>query len=163
MQLRAPRNYHIRVMSELRSQIVINGKRTPQRNSMNPQLFVQCRFCDGNHWSDQCVEYPTAKDRKLRIKDSCFFCLKRGHIAYKCLSNKTCFYCGRKNHHNRSLCPQKFTEKETKQVVDRATQHIMGDYQITEQNRNMNMRQQGIFPEKSNMNIEYNSGNGTRN
>ena len=125
-------SYSSNGQSELGSQIVINGKRTPQRNSINPQLFVQCRFCDGNHWSDQCVEYPTAKDRKLRIKNSCFLCLKRGHVAYKCLLNKTCFYCGRKNHHNRSPCPQKFTEKETEQVVDRVTQHIMGDYQIIE-------------------------------
>ena len=78
------------------------------------------------------MEYPTAKNRKLRIKDSCFLCLKRGQVAYKCLLNKICFYCGRNNHHNRSLCPQKFTEKKTEQFVDRAIQHIMGDYQTIE-------------------------------
>ena len=125
-------SYSSNGQSELESQIVINGKRTLHRNIINPQLFVQCRFCDGNHCCDQYVEYATAKDRKLRIKDSCFLCLKRDHVAYRCLLNKTCFYCVRKNHHNRSLCPQKFTKKETKQVVDRATQHIMGDYQIIE-------------------------------
>lgn len=75
-------SYSSNGQSELGSQIVINGKRTPQQNSINPQLFVQCWFCDGNHWSDQCVEYPTAKDRKLCIKDSCFLCLKQGHAAY---------------------------------------------------------------------------------
>ena len=125
-------SYSSNVQSELGSHIVINGKRTPQQNSINPQLFAQSSFCDANQWSDQCVEYPIAKDRKLQIKDSCFLCLKRGHVAYKCLFNRTCFYCGRKIHHNRSHCPQKFIEKETKQVVERATQHIMGNYQIIE-------------------------------
>ena len=34
------------------------------------------------------MEYPTAEDRKQKIKDSCFLCLKRGHIAHKCRLNK---------------------------------------------------------------------------
>ena len=36
------------------------------------RFIMQCRFCNGNHWRDQCMEYPTAEDRKQKIKDSCF-------------------------------------------------------------------------------------------
>ena len=84
--------------------------------------IVQCKFCNGNHWSDQCMEYPTAEDRKQKIKDSCFLCLKRGHIAHKCRLNKLCCYCKCINHHNRSLCPQRFVSKTfyeaTKPIID---------------------------------------------
>ena len=86
-----------------------------ERHSINPKLFIQCKYCDGNHWSDHCMTYKSAKDRKLKLKDSCFLCLKRGNIGYKCLSNKSWFYCGRVNHHNRSICPHRFAVKETTQ------------------------------------------------
>ena len=74
---------------------------------------IQCRYCDGNHWSDQCAEFSTVEDRKQRIKDSCYICLKKGHIAFKCLRKKQCIYCGNSNHHHRSLCPKKFHRKRT--------------------------------------------------
>lgn len=90
------------------------------------KIFALCRYCDGNHWSDQCMEYQTTEDRKKRIKDSCFRCLKQGHIAQKCLLNKDCIYCGRANHHHRSLCPKKFKyiENETAQLDDKEMQQI---------------------------------------
>ena len=80
-------------------------------NGFDHRLILHCKFCIGNHWSDQCVEYPTSDDRKGKIKDSCFLCLKRGHIAHDCRLNKACYYCTRINHHHRSLCPQKFGAK----------------------------------------------------
>ena len=75
---------------------------TPQQN-IKRKLFEIGRFCDGNHWSDQCLEYQTLWDRKQHINDSCFRCLMRGHIAYKCIQIKSYFYCGRRNHHDRSV------------------------------------------------------------
>ena len=76
------------------------------------KLFLSCRYCQGNHWNDNCLEYATAEDRKPTIKDNCFLCLRKGHIAYNCTINKSCYHCGRKGHHHRSLCPQKFAQNE---------------------------------------------------
>ena len=85
-----------------------------KRQTVHQGLFKRCRYCRGNHWSDQYLDYFTSKDRKLHIKDSCFLCLKPGHIAFKCLSNKRCYHCGRTRHHHRSLCPEKFTKSTEK-------------------------------------------------
>ena len=101
-------------------------------NKILSENFVMCRFCDGNHWSDQCLEYPTLWDRKQHINDSCFRCLKRGHIAYKCIQNKSCFYCGRRNHHDRSLCPLKFATNEKTSSAEKEIQPFKGKSQITE-------------------------------
>ena len=77
--------------------------------------------------------FDTAEERKLKIKDSCFLCLKPGHIANKCFSNKVCYHCGRKRHHHRSLCLKKFgnlTEKEdTPSSASRETKHFIKDFQ----------------------------------
>ena len=85
-----------------------NKPGSPQ--SLYQHYILQCRYCNGNHWSDQCVEFPTPEDRRNKIKDSCYLCLKKGHIAFKCQRNKQCVYCGHLNHHHRSLCPKKFPE-----------------------------------------------------
>ena len=74
---------------------------------------IQYRYCNGNHWSDQCTAFSTVEDRRQRIKDSCYICLKKGHIAFKCLREKQCIFCGKINHHHRSLCPKKFPESST--------------------------------------------------
>ena len=78
------------------------------------------------------MEYPTLWDRKQHINDSCFRCLKRGHIAYKCIQNKSCFYCGRRNHHDRSLCPLKFATNEKPSSAEKEIQPFKGESQITE-------------------------------
>ena len=117
------------------------------RNGTN-HFFIQCKFCKGSHWSDQCVEYPTAEDRRQKIKDSCFLCLKKGHIAYKCQLNKVCFYCGRKNHHNRSLCPQKFVSK----MVNEATKPITDEPEICQLIKNENwLKDSGVKQEQNQM------------
>ena len=114
------------------SSIVINGRnlRTPQQN-IRRKLFVQCSYCDGNHWSDQCLEYPTIWNIKQKLNGSCFRCLKKGHIAYECFINKSCFHCGRKNHHSRSLCPLKFATNEETFLAEHEKQPIEGECQIT--------------------------------
>ena len=80
-------------------------------NGFDHRLILHCKFCIGNHWSDQCVEYPTSEDRKRKIQDSCYLCLKIGHKAHNCRLNKACYYCTRINHNHRSLCPQKYGAK----------------------------------------------------
>ena len=92
---------------------VYNRASPPQRKRINAQLFIKCHYCSCNHWSDQCTDYKTVDDRKNKLKDCCFLCLKKGHIASKCLYNKTCFHCGRRNHHHRSLCPNIVFVNET--------------------------------------------------
>ena len=54
-----------------------------------------CRYCEGNHWSDECRNYKTieARKQKYKIKGSCYICLKPGHRIKHCTINKNCFYC----------------------------------------------------------------------
>ena len=61
-----------------------------------------------------------------------FVVLDEGHIAYKCIKNKSCFYCGRRNHHDRSFCPLKFATNEKTLSAEKEIQRIKGECQITE-------------------------------
>ena len=67
-----------------------------------------CRFCNGQHWSDECQRYATAEERKQRIKGSCFICMKQGYRLEECGSKKSCVYSHQWNNHLRSLCQHKF-------------------------------------------------------
>ena len=102
--------------------LTANRPRSPQSQSSYQHYILQCRYCNGNHWSDQCVEFPTAEDRKNKIRDSCYLCLKKGHTAFKCQRNKQCVYCGHLNHHHRSLCTKKFPEIINTSLTERETQ-----------------------------------------
>ena len=46
-----------------------------KRQTVHQGLFKRCRYCQGNHWSDQCVDYFTSEDRKLQIKDTVLRCV----------------------------------------------------------------------------------------
>ena len=72
------------------------------------RFSANCRFCNLSHWSDECTKYDTAEKRKQRIKGCCFKCLRQGHGAKDCPKKVTCAHCNKRNHHHRSLCPQKF-------------------------------------------------------
>ena len=72
--------------------------------------FNKCRYCEKQPWSDKCPTYRTVKERKQQLKDSCFNCLKTGHLAKECKRSKICVHCGEGNAHHRSLCPKKFKE-----------------------------------------------------
>ena len=48
-------------------------------------------------------------ERKKQLKDSCFKCLKTGHIAEDCKKGNVCVHCVEVNAHHRSLCTKKFT------------------------------------------------------
>ncbi|XP_045206115.2 uncharacterized protein LOC123558301 [Mercenaria mercenaria] len=80
----------------------------------------QCRYCKKSHWSDECPTYRTIESRKKMLKDSCFKCLKFGHLSRECKGNKVCVYCGEKNVHHKSLCPKKFIHNAVNETV-----HVM--------------------------------------
>ena len=67
-----------------------------------------CRFCNGQHWSDECQRYATVEERKQRIKGSCFICMKQGQRLGECGLKKSRVYCHQWNNHHRSICQQKF-------------------------------------------------------
>ena len=69
-----------------------------------------CRYCSKHHWSDECPTFRTLKDRKQQLKDSCYKCLRIGHLAKECKRSKVCVHCGEANSHHRSLCPKKFKQ-----------------------------------------------------
>ena len=96
-----------------------------ESQSSDQHYILQCIYCNGNHWSDQCVEFTAAEDIRNKIRDSCDLCLKKGHTAFKNQRNKQSVYCWHLNQHHRTLCPKKFpsiinvslTERETQQNV----------------------------------------------
>ena len=70
-------------------------------------FLANCRFCNASHWSDECKKYDTTEKRKQKIKGCCFKCLRQGHGAKDCLKRVVFAQCNKRNHHHRSLCPQK--------------------------------------------------------
>lgn len=48
------------------------------------RFYDQCRYCDQRHWSDECQKYRTINERKKQLKDSCYKCLKTGHMSREC-------------------------------------------------------------------------------
>ena len=86
--------------------LVANNKQNPASRH-----YDQCRHCAKRHWSDEYPQYQTINERKQQLKDSCFRCLKVGHVSKECKQNKMCVHCGEFNIHHRSLCPKKFRSK----------------------------------------------------
>jgi len=86
-------------------------KHQPQKQSVNYKS--KCRYCSESHYSDQCPSFKYISERKGKLKNSCYRCLKEGHTSTECKSTKTCVYCGERNSHHRSLCPKKFQLKST--------------------------------------------------
>ena len=84
--------------------------KTTQKKNENKQRG--CRYCEKNHWSDECTEYMTLDERKRKIRGFCYRCLRHGRLAFDCKSNRACVYCGENNQNHRSLCPQKFKSKQ---------------------------------------------------
>ena len=75
-----------------------------------------CRYCKQQHWSDQCMKYPTLKERKSVVKGCCFNCLRSGHFVKQCTANHWCVYCQKESNHHRSLCPNRFSSGTTEGV-----------------------------------------------
>ncbi|XP_049864868.1 uncharacterized protein LOC126366028 [Pectinophora gossypiella] len=71
-------------------------------NMKKPRL--NCIFCSGAHYNDQCKTVRTIKDRQIKLKGRCFYCFVQGHWSKTCKINKKCIHCG--GRHNRALCPK---------------------------------------------------------
>lgn len=72
------------------------------------RIRSSCVFCDKDHFADQCQEYKTIKQRKSKLKNNCFNCLRTGHLVHSCKLKRRCFYCHTVGNHHRSLCPKQF-------------------------------------------------------
>ena len=44
----------------------------------------RCRFCNGQHWSNECQSFATSDERKQRIKGSCFIYMKQDQRLREC-------------------------------------------------------------------------------
>ena len=83
-----------------------------------------CLFCQGQHFNDECEQYKLLADRKQRLLSlgRCFLCFKTGHTFRECplIQRSVCYYCGKRGHHNRAICPEKFGDKhEEKERVEK--------------------------------------------
>ena len=69
-------------------------------------------FCKGDHYNDECEKCKLLTERKQKLitQGRCFLCFKVGHTFKDCPSTQrqSCHYCGKRGHHNRVICPQKF-------------------------------------------------------
>ena len=120
---RANKGYHLKRTGNQVSDGKVSGHQSPSsvasaealvantKQGTENRFYDQCRYCNKRHWSDECTKYSTIAERKKQLKDSCYKCLKVGHVSKDCKKNKTCVYCGEINVHHRSLCPQKFSMK----------------------------------------------------
>jgi len=74
-----------------------------------------CAFCQGEHFNNECDQYKVLTERKQRLLSlgRCFLCFKIGHTFKDCLliQKSSCYYCGKKGHHNRAICLRNFENK----------------------------------------------------
>ena len=77
-----------------------DGTKQKGRNFRNKHSKIQCIFCKGTHYGDQCTSVTDVETRKsiIRRKNRCYICLKGSHIARECSSNRTCRNCRGKHH-----------------------------------------------------------------
>ncbi len=75
----------------------------------------QCYFCEGEHLSYQCEKVTDPNKRKeiLAKQRRCFVCLKKGHRANSCNSNRRCRKCN--NKHHQSICLKKQESQSEKE------------------------------------------------
>ena len=94
-------------------------------NKKTRKIYLRCKYCDENHWSDVCAKYDTLDARKQRIRGSCYICLKSTHQANSCLQKIRCYYCRQWNHHHRCLCPKQFEamHRETLSLAEELPKH----------------------------------------
>lgn len=82
-----------------------------ERERDNKRKRFSCIFCDGPHFNDQCTVAKTPEERKGKLKDRCYVCLKRGHQQRSCFNKKKCVHCEAFGLHHRALCPKGITEQ----------------------------------------------------
>lgn len=96
--------------------------------------YDQCRYCDKRHWSDECPKYKSIEERKQQLKDSCYRCLKVGHVSKECKQTKMCVYCGEFNVHHRSLCPKKFRSSVSSVHLSEETSDVAKEIPSVQEN-----------------------------
>ncbi len=81
-------------------------------SSMVKKRRLNCVFCNGNHFNDQCDTYKSLNERlrRLKLKGLCYMCFNIGHHKRDCTQKLKCVYC--KGHHHRALCPTKSLKPE---------------------------------------------------
>jgi len=69
-----------------------------------------CVFCQGEHFNDECDQYKVLTDHKQRLLSlgRCFLCFKIAHTFRDCplIQKSSCYYCGKRGHHNQAICPK---------------------------------------------------------
>ena len=92
------------------AEALVAGVQVTDNKRARTKFYPKCKYCDENHWSDECAKYATVEARKQKIRGSCFICLKSTHQASCCQQRVNCYYCRQWNYHHRSLCPKQFEE-----------------------------------------------------
>ncbi|XP_062557265.1 uncharacterized protein LOC134222138 [Armigeres subalbatus] len=88
---------------------------TPVTNSE-----TMCEICSASHPNFKCDKFLslTVPQRRIKVRELniCFNCLRKGHIASKCPSTKSCQEC--QSRHNTLLHEPKFAKPNPKPVVE---------------------------------------------
>ncbi|XP_058448980.1 uncharacterized protein LOC131428938 [Malaya genurostris] len=62
----------------------------------------KCDFCGKGHQNYTCPEFRALSLQqrlsKVRERNTCFNCLRKGHISRECPSDKTCYKCKKRHH-----------------------------------------------------------------
>ncbi|XP_055622839.1 uncharacterized protein LOC129773754 [Toxorhynchites rutilus septentrionalis] len=78
------------------------GKQSIPRVNTATTSDQRCEMCKEAHPTFKCSWFNslTVSDRlsKVREKNVCFNCLRRGHSVKNCRSNKSCFKCNKRHH-----------------------------------------------------------------
>lgn len=86
-----------------------SGFKQTSNASTNEEYRPKCVYCKDSHYSDECPRIKSASQRRkiLESESRCFLCLRAGHGANRCRSEKPCFHCKKVKAHHTSLCPIK--------------------------------------------------------
>nr|XP_034833040.1 uncharacterized protein LOC117989737 [Maniola hyperantus] len=72
---------------------------------------LHCIFCQENHFNDQCKAFTTLRERKNKLINRCYACLRIGHTVKTCVRKPKCAHCNEIGSHNRALCPRTLSKE----------------------------------------------------
>ncbi|XP_049865957.1 uncharacterized protein LOC126378529 [Pectinophora gossypiella] len=81
--------------------------RSPVHIYEEKRTKFMCIFCNENHYNDQCTKFKTIAQRKEKLGNRCYGCLRSGHSLRTCRRQRKCQYCGQVGCHDRALCPKR--------------------------------------------------------
>ena len=95
--------------SEQAKHSVSSGETSTTASLVRTERRIRCFYCEGQHYSDECTEYPKVENRKThsKLKNRCHICFHTGHSTLECRDARLCYHCSQRTH-NRSLCPTTF-------------------------------------------------------